>query len=57
MLFYSNIKTFNYLMQIDFILDYIQKNNILYIKNDNEKNMIKNKIINYESDILFSFKF
>ena len=44
-------------MQIDFILDYIQKNNILYIKNDNEKNMIKNKIINYESDILFSFKF
>ena len=57
MLFYSNIKASNYLMQIDFILDYIQKNNILYIKNDNEKNMIKNKIINYESDILFSFKF
>jgi hypothetical protein len=44
-------------MKIDSILDICYKNNILEANNANEKIRIKNMILNYESDILFSLNF
>ena len=50
------MKTSNYLMQIECILDIIDKNKILVISN-NDKSKIKEIVLNYESDILFSIGF
>jgi hypothetical protein len=44
-------------MKIDSLLDICYKNNILEANNANEKIRIKNMILNYESDILFSLNF
>ena len=44
-------------MQIDFILDIIYKNNIIDIKENNDKIKMKDTVLNYETDILFSINF
>ena len=55
--FFISIKASNYLMKIDSILDICYKNNILEANNEDEKIRIKNMVLNYESDILFSLNF
>ena len=55
--FFISIKTSNYLMKIDSILDICYKNNILIANNEVEKMKIKNMILNYDTDILFSLNF
>jgi len=51
------MKTSNYLMKIESVLDICLKNNILEANTEEEKIKIKNMILNYESDILFSLNF
>lgn len=51
------MKTSNYLMKIDSILDICYKNNIFEANKEDEKIRIKNMVLNYESDILFSLNF
>ena len=51
------MKTSNYLMKIDSILDICYKNNIFEENKEDEKIRIKNMVLNYESDILFSLNF
>jgi len=51
------MKTSNYLMKIDSLLDICYKNYILEANNEDEKIRIKNMILNYESNILFSLNF
>ncbi len=55
--FFISLKITNYLMKIDFILDNIYNNNILIVKDNDEKLRIKNIVLKYESDILFSINF
>ena len=55
--FFLSLKITNYLMKIDFILDNIYNNNILIVKDNDEKLRIKNIVLKYESDILFSINF
>ena len=55
--FFLSLKITNYLLQIDFLLDIIYKNNNLEVKNSDEKIIIKNMVLKYESDILFSINF
>ena len=55
--FFISMKTSNYLMKIDSILDICYKNNILGTNIEDEKIKIKNMVLNYESDILFSLNF
>ena len=52
--FFISTKVSNTLIQIDFILDNIYKNNIIEINENNEKLKMKDMILKYESDILFS---
>ena len=44
-------------MPIDYLLDNVYKSNNLEVKNNNEKVIIKNMVLKYESDILFSINF
>jgi hypothetical protein len=55
--FFISTKVSNTLIQIDFILDNIYKNNIIEINENNEKLKMKDMILKYESDILFSINF
>ena len=55
--FFISLKISNCLMKIDFILDNIYNNNILEAKDNDEKLKIKNIVLKYESDILFSINF
>ena len=55
--FFLSLKITNYLMQIDYLLDNIYKSNYLEAKNNDEKVLIKNMVLKYESDILFSINF
>ena len=55
--FFISIKTSNYLMKIDSILDICYKNSILIADSEDEKIKIRNMALNYDSDILFSLNF
>ena len=55
--FFLSLKITNYLMKIDYLLDIVYKNNNLEVKNNDEKEIIKNMVLKYESDILFSINF
>ena len=55
--FFLSLKITNYLMPIDYLLDNVYKSNNLEVKNDDEKVIIKNMVLKYESDILFSINF
>lgn len=55
--FSISMKTSNYLMKIDSVLDICYKNNILEANIEDEKIKIKNMVLDYESDILFSLNF
>ena len=55
--FFISIKTSNYLMKIDSILDICYKNSILIANSEDEKIKIRNMALNYDSDILFSLNF
>ena len=55
--FFISTKVSNNLMQIDFILDIIYKNNIIDIKENNDKIKMKDTVLNYETDILFTINF
>ena len=44
-------------MKIDYIIDYIYKNKIIEIKDDNEKIKIKELVLKFETDILFTINF
>ena len=54
--FFISIKSSNFLMQIEYILEIIDKNKILDISESN-KLKIKEIVLNYETDILFSIGF
>ena len=44
-------------MQIEYIIDFLCKNQLLEINDNSEKITIKNMILNYENDILFTINF
>ena len=55
--FFISLKTSNILMKIEYIIDFICENKILEIKDNNEKIKIKDMILNYENDIIFTINF
>ena len=55
--FFISLKASNFLIQIEFLLEIIDKNKILENKIINDKFEVKNLIFKYESDILFTINF
>ena len=52
--FFLSTKAFNFLIQIEILLEIIDKNKILNNKELKDKSKIKDMILNYECDILFT---
>ena len=55
--FFISLKISNYLVKIDYLLDNIFNNNILVIKDNNDKIIIRNMVLDFETDILYSINF